>query len=45
MQNMCFKRGALALVLAKSIAVSFVAEQGPQVNPVETASDTETSVF
>jgi hypothetical protein len=34
-----------ARVLAESLAIAFVAEQGPQVNPVEIASEAETSVF
>jgi hypothetical protein len=45
LQSMCSKRDKLALNLAKSLAITFVAVQGPQVNPVEIARETETSVF
>ena len=42
--NMRVKRSELALCLAKSLAITFVAEQGPQVNPVETAGEAATAV-
>lgn len=44
-ENMCAKRDKYARLLCSKIAQAFVAGQGPQVNPVEIASETETSVF
>jgi hypothetical protein len=37
-ENMCDKRGRIANRLAASLQMSFVAEQGPRVNPEGTAS-------
>ena len=41
-ENMCDKRSRLASRLAASLSITFVAEQGPRVNPEETAGDAGT---
>lgn len=42
-QNMWAKRSQMARKLASSLAITFVAEQGPRKNPEGTAGNTETS--
>jgi hypothetical protein len=44
-ENMCEKRDKYARLLCSRIAQTFVAEQGPQVNPVGTAGEAATAVL